>query len=148
MTGVLGLLTVPAVLVVSVGIFLDEPHKPDFAYQQVCQNFLDVCKALWTTCVLMFGGHVYTCTYPLRTLYAGNFWLRIFNRLSGLHSWGTISECPKEPPFPRAVLLEPVALQSIRHDGYSLGASNKLETWNAGPPLQGLTGVSLICWIS
>ncbi|KAK6912479.1 Biopterin transporter family [Dillenia turbinata] len=47
--GVFGLLTVPAVLVVSVGIFLDEPHKPDFAYHQVFQNFLDACKALWTT---------------------------------------------------------------------------------------------------
>lgn len=66
-----GLLTIPAGLVFLVGIMLDEPHMPNFAYRQVLfssclilvllsswsnicwtqvnQKFLDAGKAMWTT---------------------------------------------------------------------------------------------------
>ncbi|KAF5456837.1 hypothetical protein F2P56_026273 [Juglans regia] len=47
--GVFGLLTIPAVLVFSVGSLLDEPYMPNFAYRQVNQKFLDAVKAMWTT---------------------------------------------------------------------------------------------------
>ncbi|XP_062164798.1 probable folate-biopterin transporter 2 [Alnus glutinosa] len=47
--GVFGLLTIPAGLVFLVGIMLDEPHMPNFAYRQVNQKFLDAGKATWTT---------------------------------------------------------------------------------------------------
>ncbi|KAK9280072.1 hypothetical protein L1049_013757 [Liquidambar formosana] len=47
--GVFGLLTIPAGLVVLVGIMLNEPHMPNFAYGQVNQKFLDAGKAMWTT---------------------------------------------------------------------------------------------------
>ncbi|OMO90692.1 Biopterin transport-related protein BT1 [Corchorus olitorius] len=47
--GVFGLLTIPAVLVFSVGIVLAEPHVPNFAYKEVSQKFLDAGKAMWTT---------------------------------------------------------------------------------------------------
>lgn len=47
--GVFGLLTIPAGLVFLVGIMLDEPHMPNFAYRQVNQKFLDAGKAMWTT---------------------------------------------------------------------------------------------------
>jgi hypothetical protein len=68
---VFGLLTIPAGLVFLVGIMLDEPHMPNFAYRQVLfrsclilvllsswsnicwtqvnQKFLDAGKATWTT---------------------------------------------------------------------------------------------------
>ncbi|XAR71484.1 hypothetical protein NMG60_11028761 [Bertholletia excelsa] len=47
--GVLGLLTLPAGLVLTVGIVLKEPKTPDFAYGQVTQKFIDAAKAMWTT---------------------------------------------------------------------------------------------------
>ncbi|KAE8056239.1 hypothetical protein FH972_013028 [Carpinus fangiana] len=47
--GVFGLLTIPAGLVFLIGIMLDEPHMPNFAYRQVNQKFLDAGKAMWAT---------------------------------------------------------------------------------------------------
>lgn len=47
--GVYGLLTIPAALVFSVGILLDEPRMPNFPYGQVSQKFIDAGKAMWTT---------------------------------------------------------------------------------------------------
>ncbi|KAF8392987.1 hypothetical protein HHK36_021228 [Tetracentron sinense] len=47
--GVLGLLSIPAGLVLLVGVVLSEPHIPNFAYRQVTQKFMDACKAMWTT---------------------------------------------------------------------------------------------------
>lgn len=47
--GVYGLLTVPAGLMLLLGIILDEPHTPNFDYRQVNQRFLDAGKAMWTT---------------------------------------------------------------------------------------------------
>ncbi|XP_057959352.1 probable folate-biopterin transporter 2 [Malania oleifera] len=47
--GVFGLLTVPAGLVLLVGIVLNEPLMPNFAYKEVNQKFLDAGKAMWTT---------------------------------------------------------------------------------------------------
>ena len=66
-----GLLTIPAGLVFLIGIMLDEPHMPNFAYRQVLsssclilvllsswsnicwtqvnQKFLDAGKAMWET---------------------------------------------------------------------------------------------------
>jgi hypothetical protein len=68
---VFGLLTIPAGLVFLIGIMLDEPHMPNFAYRQVLfssclilvllsswsnicwtqvnQKFLDAGKAMWAT---------------------------------------------------------------------------------------------------
>uniref|UniRef100_A0A2P2LVI6 Folate-biopterin transporter 2 n=1 Tax=Rhizophora mucronata TaxID=61149 RepID=A0A2P2LVI6_RHIMU len=47
--GVLGLLSVPAGLVLLLGIILYEPVTPNFAYRQVNQKFLEAGKAMWRT---------------------------------------------------------------------------------------------------
>ncbi|CAK7353974.1 unnamed protein product [Dovyalis caffra] len=47
--GVFGLLSIPAGLVLLVGILLDEPFLPDFSYRQVKQKFVDAGKAMWRT---------------------------------------------------------------------------------------------------
>lgn len=48
--GVFGLLTIPAGLILSVGILLHESdYMPDFAYKQVSQKFIDATRAMWTT---------------------------------------------------------------------------------------------------
>lgn len=47
--GVLGLLTIPAGLIFSVGVILDEPPMTNFNYRQVNQKFVDASKAMWTT---------------------------------------------------------------------------------------------------
>lgn len=47
--GVFGVLSVPAGLVILVGMFLREPHVHNFSYRRVNQKFLDACKAMWTT---------------------------------------------------------------------------------------------------
>ncbi|XP_072953701.1 probable folate-biopterin transporter 2 isoform X1 [Typha angustifolia] len=47
--GVLGLLSIPSVLVFSVGILLKEIHVPNFAYKQVYQNFLQASHTMWAT---------------------------------------------------------------------------------------------------
>ncbi|GAB4850303.1 hypothetical protein Ancab_029603 [Ancistrocladus abbreviatus] len=48
-TGVYGLLTIPAVLVFFVGIWLIEPRMPSSSYAQVSQKFCDAARAMWTT---------------------------------------------------------------------------------------------------
>lgn len=47
--GVFGVLSVPAGLVILVGMILREPHVHNFSYRRVNQKFLDACKAMWTT---------------------------------------------------------------------------------------------------
>ncbi|EXC01114.1 hypothetical protein L484_025485 [Morus notabilis] len=47
--GVYGLLTIPAGLVFTVGIVLNEPHTPNFPYNQVSQKFFNAGSAMWTT---------------------------------------------------------------------------------------------------
>ncbi|OAY27516.1 probable folate-biopterin transporter 2 isoform X1 [Manihot esculenta] len=47
--GVFGLLTIPAGLVLSVGLLLDEPLMANFSYREVNQKFVDAGKAMWTT---------------------------------------------------------------------------------------------------
>ncbi|KAF8407291.1 hypothetical protein HHK36_006418 [Tetracentron sinense] len=47
--GVFGLLSIPAGLVLLVGVVLSEPHMPNFAYRQVNRKFLDASKAMYTT---------------------------------------------------------------------------------------------------
>ncbi|KAF5743374.1 hypothetical protein HS088_TW09G01442 [Tripterygium wilfordii] len=47
--GVFGLLTVPAGLLLSVGIMLKEPRTTNFAYGKVNQKFLNAGKTMWTT---------------------------------------------------------------------------------------------------
>lgn len=47
--GVFGLMTIPAGLLILVGILLNEPQVPNFNYKQVNLKFLDAGKAMWTT---------------------------------------------------------------------------------------------------
>uniref|UniRef100_A0A2P2LVF8 Putative folate-biopterin transporter 2 n=1 Tax=Rhizophora mucronata TaxID=61149 RepID=A0A2P2LVF8_RHIMU len=47
--GVLGLLSVPAGLVLLLGIILNELFTPNFAYGQVHHKFLEASKAMWKT---------------------------------------------------------------------------------------------------
>ncbi|KAJ0965740.1 hypothetical protein J5N97_026878 [Dioscorea zingiberensis] len=47
--GVLGLLSIPAALVFSVGILLKEIHTPNFSYGQVHEKFLQASRSMWTT---------------------------------------------------------------------------------------------------
>ncbi|MCD7454024.1 hypothetical protein HAX54_023291 [Datura stramonium] len=47
--GVYGLLSIPAGLVVLVGVLLKESRTHNFAYQQVNQNLPDAAKAMWST---------------------------------------------------------------------------------------------------
>lgn len=47
--GVFGLMTIPAGLLILVGILLNEPQVPDFNYKQVNLKFLDAGKTMWTT---------------------------------------------------------------------------------------------------
>ncbi|CAN1816406.1 Probable folate-biopterin transporter 2 [Linum perenne] len=47
--GVFGLLAIPAGLVLSVGVLLEEPFMPDFSYSQVSHRFIAAGKAMWTT---------------------------------------------------------------------------------------------------
>lgn len=47
--GVFGVLSIPFVLVSSVGILLKEQYVPNFAYKQVYQKFIDASKATFTT---------------------------------------------------------------------------------------------------
>ncbi|XP_027081995.1 probable folate-biopterin transporter 2 isoform X1 [Coffea arabica] len=49
--GVFGLLSIPAGLVLLVGVLLKEPQMPNFAYQQVSLKFLDAAKAMWNTLI-------------------------------------------------------------------------------------------------
>ncbi|XP_027180332.1 probable folate-biopterin transporter 2 [Coffea eugenioides] len=49
--GVFGLLSIPAGLVLLVGVLLKEPQMPNFAYQQVTLKFLDAAKAMWNTLI-------------------------------------------------------------------------------------------------
>ncbi|KAM3246395.1 putative folate-biopterin transporter 2 [Capsicum annuum] len=45
--GVFGVLSIPAALVILVGMMLHEPFIHNVAYRQVGQKFLDACKAMW-----------------------------------------------------------------------------------------------------
>ncbi|OVA07494.1 Biopterin transport-related protein BT1 [Macleaya cordata] len=47
--GVFGVLSIPAALVLLVGMVLKEPHIPSFSYRQVYQKFVDASKAMLTT---------------------------------------------------------------------------------------------------
>lgn len=47
--GVFGLLTIPAGLVLLVGVLLKENRTSSFTYQQINRNFLDAGKAMWKT---------------------------------------------------------------------------------------------------
>ncbi|XP_043704797.1 probable folate-biopterin transporter 2 [Telopea speciosissima] len=47
--GVFGLLSIPSALVFLVGMVLNEPHMPNFAYRLVFQKLLDATKAMWKT---------------------------------------------------------------------------------------------------
>ncbi|KAI3472999.1 hypothetical protein Pfo_030082 [Paulownia fortunei] len=47
--GVYGLLTIPAGLVLLVGVLLKEHRVSSFAYEQINQNFLNAGKAMWKT---------------------------------------------------------------------------------------------------
>ncbi|XP_020110921.1 probable folate-biopterin transporter 2 isoform X2 [Ananas comosus] len=47
--GVLGLLSIPSALVLTVGILLKETHIPNFAYEQVYQKFLQASQTMWAT---------------------------------------------------------------------------------------------------
>ncbi|XP_050218033.1 probable folate-biopterin transporter 2 isoform X2 [Mercurialis annua] len=47
--GVFGLLTIPAGLVLLVGILVDEPAMLNFDYRQVNKKFIDAGKTMWTT---------------------------------------------------------------------------------------------------
>ncbi|EEF46859.1 transporter, putative [Ricinus communis] len=59
--GVFGLLTIPAGLVLLVGIMLEEPIMLNFNYRQVNQKFVDAGKAMWTT--LKFPDVWRSCLY-------------------------------------------------------------------------------------
>ncbi|CAN4077127.1 unnamed protein product [Withania somnifera] len=48
-TGVYGLLSIPAGLVVLVGVLVKESQTHNFAYQQVNQNLTDAAMAMWNT---------------------------------------------------------------------------------------------------
>nr|XP_019707843.1 probable folate-biopterin transporter 2 [Elaeis guineensis] len=61
--GVLGLLSIPATLVLSVGMVLKELHEPNFPYRQIYQKLLQAnrtmwatlkCSEVWRPCVFMF----------------------------------------------------------------------------------------------
>ncbi|KAG1363719.1 putative folate-biopterin transporter 2 [Cocos nucifera] len=61
--GVLGLLSIPAALVFSVGMVLKELHVPNFPYRQIFQKLLQAnrtmwatlkCSQVWRPCVFMF----------------------------------------------------------------------------------------------
>ncbi|GER30635.1 major facilitator superfamily protein [Striga asiatica] len=47
--GVYGLLTIPAGLVLIVGVLLKEPRASSFAYEQINQSFLNAGKSMWKT---------------------------------------------------------------------------------------------------
>ncbi|CAL1385197.1 unnamed protein product [Linum trigynum] len=47
--GVFGLLAIPAALVLSVGVLLEEPLMPNFSYKQVSHRFVEAGKAMWIT---------------------------------------------------------------------------------------------------
>ncbi|KAL8108811.1 hypothetical protein AgCh_025052 [Apium graveolens] len=47
--GVYGLLTIPAGLLLVVGLVLKEPHTPNFAYGQVHLKFQDAASSMWNT---------------------------------------------------------------------------------------------------
>lgn len=47
--GVFGLLVIPAGLVFFVGMWLQEPHIPNFAYKQVNVKFVNASKSMWAT---------------------------------------------------------------------------------------------------
>lgn len=47
--GVLGLLTIPAGLVLLLGFILKESYTPNFSYRQVTQKFINATKAMWAT---------------------------------------------------------------------------------------------------
>ncbi|KAK9281681.1 hypothetical protein L1049_004585 [Liquidambar formosana] len=46
--GVFGILSIPAGLVILVGMVLKETHVHNFAYRRVNEKFLDASKAMWT----------------------------------------------------------------------------------------------------
>ncbi|KAL8201116.1 hypothetical protein R6Q57_012455 [Mikania cordata] len=47
--GVYGLLSIPYVLVLLIGLVLKEPYSPSFAYRQISEKFVDAATAMWTT---------------------------------------------------------------------------------------------------
>ncbi|PKU59482.1 putative folate-biopterin transporter 2 [Dendrobium catenatum] len=46
---VIGLLSIPCLLTVSVGILIKEPHTNSFAYNEVHKKFLQVGQSMWST---------------------------------------------------------------------------------------------------
>ncbi|ERN07070.1 hypothetical protein AMTR_s00019p00060350 [Amborella trichopoda] len=47
--GALGLMSIPAALVLLVGVVLNEPHQPNNTYKQVYEKLLEATKTMWTT---------------------------------------------------------------------------------------------------
>ncbi|KAJ3695431.1 hypothetical protein LUZ60_000808 [Juncus effusus] len=47
--GVLGLLSIPAVLVFSVGLLLSEDLSPSYSFKQVLEKFLEAIRTMWST---------------------------------------------------------------------------------------------------
>ncbi|KAL6985145.1 hypothetical protein U1Q18_018521 [Sarracenia purpurea var. burkii] len=107
--GVLGLLAIPAVLVLSVGIVLKEPYTPDFSYGQVSQKFFDAAKAVWTT--LRCPGVWRPCLYMFLSLALS------LNIYQGMFYWLTDSE--EGPSFSKETIG---FIYSIGSYGSLLGA--------------------------
>ncbi|KAL3844070.1 hypothetical protein ACJIZ3_001473 [Penstemon smallii] len=107
--GVYGLLTIPAVLVLCVGLLLKEPRASVFAYEQINQNFLNAGKAMWKT--LKCPDVWRPCLYMYLS-----FSLSL-NISEGMFYWVTDSEAG--PSFSKEIIGYIMAIGSI---GSLLGA--------------------------
>ncbi|KAJ8536157.1 hypothetical protein K7X08_034558 [Anisodus acutangulus] len=106
--GVFGVLSIPAALVILVGMILHEPFIHNAAYRQVGQKFLDACKAMWMAlkcenvwkpCLYMYISlalslHIHEGMFYWCTDAKGDCWDHILYGCSRLSSWSSpLPEC-------------------------------------------------------
>ncbi|KAJ0965758.1 hypothetical protein J5N97_026896 [Dioscorea zingiberensis] len=121
--GVLGLLSIPAALVFSVGILLKEIHTPNFSYGQVHEKFLQASRSMWTT--LKYPYVWRPCLYMYVSLALS---LKI---QEGMFYWYTDKN--SGPSFSQETVGFILSVGSFCWNaGPSFGIAFKLESWDAG----------------
>nr|CAD1831959.1 unnamed protein product [Ananas comosus var. bracteatus] len=127
--GVLGLLSIPASLVVSVGMVLKEPQVPVSTQKQICEKLVEAkdtmwetmkCSDVWRPCVFMFTSLAVSINIQEGMFYwytdteSGPSFsqFHLLRRLRGLATGrDAVPNIPEALPVPLAPLLDPAPLQ-------------------------------------
>nr|GEY38957.1 probable folate-biopterin transporter 3 [Tanacetum cinerariifolium] len=106
--GVFGVLSIPAGLVILVGMMLKEPRVHSYSHKRVSQKFLDAIKTMitalktpdvWRPCLYMNVLLVHRCKiWPI--FLPGGYWINIFSRCSRIpFGCSSIPKCIQKPPL-------------------------------------------------